>query len=42
MLLPARGSYLCEIANREKILASGIILPDKIKSEKKDNVCRGG
>ncbi len=40
MLFPTRGKILCKILSREKVLASGIILPDLIKSEKKDNFAR--
>ena len=40
MLLPTRGKILAIKISREKILESGIIIPDKLKSEKIDNVAR--
>lgn len=41
MILPYRGTYLCEVLGRHRQLASGLWLADRIKSEdKKDNVCR--
>lgn len=40
MLLPTRGKYLCKPLSRDRKLASGLWLADKIKSEKTDTVCR--
>lgn len=40
MIIPIKDKILGEVINREKVLPSGIILPDKQKLEKKDNVCR--
>lgn len=37
-MIPTRGKVMCKIINREKVLPSGIIIPDRVKSEKKDNV----
>ena len=40
MIVPCRGKLLCEVTSREKVLPSGIILLDKQRHEKKDNVAR--
>lgn len=42
MIKPTRGKYIGEILSRERQLASGLWIADKIKLEKKDNVaiCR--
>ncbi len=40
MILPTRNKILCELVSREKVLRSGIILPDRVWREKKENVCR--
>lgn len=40
MLLPVRGKILAEIISRERTLPSGLILPDKQRLEKKDNIAR--
>lgn len=40
MILPTRGKILAVKVSREKVLSSGIIIPDKLKSEKTDNVAR--
>lgn len=40
MIVPTRGKILCEEISRERKLPSGIWLADRIKSEKKDNICR--
>lgn len=40
MIKAPRGRVVCEAVSRERVLPSGLILPDKAKSEKKDNVGR--
>jgi len=40
MLLPTRGKLLAEVISRERMLPSGLVLPDKQRLEKKDNICR--
>lgn len=40
MLLPTRGKILAEIIGRERVLPSGLILPDKQRFEKRDNICK--
>jgi len=40
MIVPTRGKILAVKVSREKILESGIVIPDRLKSEKTDNVAR--
>ena len=40
MIIPTRGKYLCEVMERARQLSSGLWLAEKMKEEKKDNVCR--
>lgn len=40
MITPTRGKVLCEVVTRERVLPSGIILPDRQRLEKKDNICQ--
>jgi len=40
MLLPVRGKLLCQVINRDRVLPSGLILPDRQRFEKQDNIAR--
>jgi co-chaperonin GroES (HSP10) len=40
MIVPARGKILATKISREKVLDSGIVIPDRLKSEKIDNCAR--
>ncbi len=40
MIIPTRGKILAVKISREKVLSSGIIIPERLKGEKIDNVAR--